>query len=268
MNTAFGFVNTAFDCMKLPCTVVFERVVWIECDNKFGNMTKCILTLAQKYKKMRYLLILLTLFSLSACKNEPTLTARCYVRYLEDENRVQSKIEVRKIGQQEVAALKMAEVRFVSGAMEHRENNIVGHFYQSELLSFPSSAFEFMVSHENKEATIQFDPIRIANFSVKEGAISKSKGFTIVWTGTPLAVNEDITVTITDELGITAQAIVKGPSQSNEKFIPAEMYSGLKPGKATFFLVRTAQPVARTKNIEAKVEMGFYTKSQNVNVVD
>ena len=218
---------------------------------------------------MKKIYLLFAILSIWACNSEPKLKARCYVRFLEEENKLQTKIEVREINQKEIAALKLDEVRFNEGAMEHHENQVVGNYYQSENTSgYPSSGFEFNVKNGKTEAIIQFESSIIKNPTVKEIKISKSKGFTICWEGKPLVKGEDLTITITDTLGVVAQAIVKGATAKTEAVIPNVMYSGLKTGKAVLFLVKTALPLPKTKDIEATTEVGYYTKPQAIEIVD
>ena len=218
---------------------------------------------------MRNLFILLTIISLMACNSEPKWTSRCYVRFLEEENRLQTKVEIRTSGQKEVAALKMDEVRFNEGAMEHRDNNVVGHYYQSEGLSgYPTSGFEVKILQGKEDAVIQFDVPPLKGYAIKEHNISKSNGFTLTWDGKPLSKDETLTVTLTDVEGTVAQAVVNGATAAAEARIPNPMYSGLKSGKGSFFLVKTSLPQTKTKNIQAEAEVGYYTKTVEVEIVD
>ncbi len=218
---------------------------------------------------MKKLVVLFSLASLMACNSESKWTARCYARFLEDDGKLQTKVEIREIGQKEVAALEMDEVRFNEGAMEHHQNNVVGHYYQSENSSgYPSSGFEFKIKNKKDEAVIQFNAAPLKNFSLKENTISKSKGFTVTWEGVALVKGEDLTITITDIEGTVAQAVVKGATAKNEAIIPSAMYSGLKAGKATYFLVKTSLPVAKIKNIQAEAEVGYYTKTVETDIVE
>jgi hypothetical protein len=218
---------------------------------------------------MRNLFVTLTIISLMACNSEPTWTARCYSRFLEEENKLQTKIEIRTVGQEKVAALQMDEVRFNEGAMEHRDNNVIGHYYQADGFSgYPTSGFEFQIQQAKEKAIIQFDVPELKGYALKEGNVSKSKGFTITWQGKPLSKDEMLTVTLSDIDGTTAQAVVNGATAAAEARIPSAMYSGLKPGKGSFFLVKTSLPKTKTKNINAEAEVGYYTKNVDVEIIE
>ena len=118
---------------------------------------------------MKKCYFLLPLLGLLACNKGPEWRARCYARYMEDENKLVTKIEIRTVGQKEVAAMEVDEVRFNDGAMEHRENNVVGHYYQSEVPgNLPSSGFEYRINHQKKHATIRFNISGLQNVVVKE----------------------------------------------------------------------------------------------------
>jgi hypothetical protein len=188
---------------------------------------------------------------------------------MEDENKLLTKIEIREVGQKEVAAIEVDEVRFNDGAMEHRENNVVGNYYQSEVPGdLPSSGFEYRINHQKKNATIRFNIAGLKSIQIKEQQISKKSGFTLTWDGAALGKNEEMTVTLTDVEGTVAQAVVKGSTAKNEAFIPAAMYSGLKPGSGSFFLVKSIFPVTSSENIVSEAEVGYYTKSASVDITE
>jgi hypothetical protein len=218
---------------------------------------------------MRKLFVFLTIISLIACNSEPKWAARCYVRFLEEDNTLQSKIEVRNPGQQEVAALKVDEIRFNDGTMERRDNNVVGHYYQAASYSgYPSAGFEFLIKAAKDKAAIQFNVPPFKGYAARDGNISKTKDFILTWQGQPLTKEETLTVTITDEEGTTAQAVVNGATAAAEARIPSVMYAGLKAGKGSFFLVKTSLPIAKTDNVKADVEVGYYSKNVDIEIVD
>ena len=217
---------------------------------------------------MKKIFVFFTFISLMACNKEPKWSARCYVRFFEEDNKMQSKIEVHDLVEKKAAAIQLDEVRFNEGAMEHRDNNIVGHYYQADNFSgFPKSGFEFQLLNGKEKAIVQFDASPFQGYAIKENAISKSKGFTVTWNGKALGKEETLTITITDVEGTVAQAIVNGATAAAEARIPSQMYAKLKEGKGTFFLVKTSLPTARTKNVNAEAEVGYYTKTADVEIV-
>ncbi len=218
---------------------------------------------------MKKCYFLFPLIGLLACQHSPEWRARCYARYMEDEGKLMTKIEIREVGQKEVAAIELDEVRFNDGAMEHRENNVVGHYYQSEVPGeLPSSGFEYRINHQKEHATIRFNILGLKNIQIKEQQISKTSGFTLTWDGPALGKNEEITVTITDMEGTVAQAVVKGATAKTEAFIPAAMYSGLKPGASSYFLVKTMFPNTENDNISSEAEVGYYSKNYAAEVTE
>jgi hypothetical protein len=114
---------------------------------------------------------------------------------------------------------------------------------------------------------VQFDAIPFQGYAIKETSISKSKGFTLTWNGKALGKEETLTITITDLEGTVAQTVVNGATAAAEARIPSQMYAKLKEGKGTFFLVKTSLPTARTKNVTAETEIGYYTKTVEVEIV-
>jgi hypothetical protein len=216
---------------------------------------------------MKKLVFLLHIIALAACQQQPNLRARCYARFMEEDNMLLTKIEIREIGQAEVAAIKVDEVRFNEGAMERRDNNVVGNYYQAEVMGgIPGSGFEYKIKHQKKQATIQFNVSGLKNYGVKDNYISKSSGFTLKWDGAPLSKNEEITVTLTDFEGTVAQAVVKGATAKNEAFIPAVMFSGLKAGNGSYFLVKSIFPLTQNDNIQSEAEVGYYSKSIAIEI--
>lgn len=217
---------------------------------------------------MRLLSILIVIISIIGCKTEPIYRVKCYARYLEEEHKLQTKVEVRNFKQTEVAAIKVNEVRFNDGTMERRDNQVVGHYYQAERSGYPANGFEYKINNGKENGSVAFKIPAFDKCTLKDLNISKSKGFTITWSGEPLKREEEITVNLVDSLGVTAQAIVKGATAKSEATIPAVMYSGLSLGKASYYLVKTTLPAPTTKNVEAEVELGYYTKTQTVNIVE
>jgi hypothetical protein len=218
---------------------------------------------------MKKIFVLLTFISLMACNQEPKWSARCYVRFFEEDNKMQSKIEVHGLAEKKAAAIQLDEVRFNEGAMEHRDNNVIGHYYQADNFSgFPKSGFEFQLQQGKEKATVQFDTSPFEGYAIKETSISKSKSFALTWNGKALGKEETLTITITDVEGTVAQAVVNGATAAAEARIPSQMYAKLKEGKGTFFLVKTSLPIARTKNINAQAEVGYYTKTMEVEIIE
>jgi hypothetical protein len=218
---------------------------------------------------MRYLLFVCTIICLTACNNEPKWRLKCYARYVEDDSYFETKVEFRAMKQAEVAALEMEDVRFNDGAMQHNNNNVVGHYYRARSTSYPSTFFEYVFTKEKKKNMLQFvPPPAISGMVIKDNSVSKSNGFTLLWTGNSLTKEENLTVTLTDELGITAQVTVNGALPKAEAKIPATMYSGLKPGKVSISVVKTAIPKVIFNNIEADVEVGYYCKTIESTIIE
>lgn len=218
---------------------------------------------------MKKLLIFFLIFGIFACKKESNLRARCYVRFLEEEQKLESKVELRTLTQKEAAAIAVDEVRMNDNLMDNRENLVTGNYYAQERHDgYPTKGFDFLIKKEDIRCNINFDVAPIANCRIEGGKMSKSKGFTVAWDGKNLLKGEDVTITITDKMGITAQAVINGATQKSGAFIPAEMYSGLAQGEATVFLVKTSLPVAKVENIVAEAEVGYYSKPFTVEIID
>lgn len=218
---------------------------------------------------MKKILLFSLIFIFIACKKESNLRARCYIRYLEEEQKLESKLELRTLNQKEAAAIAVDETRLNDLLMDSRENLVTGKYYTQERHdAYPAKGFDFSVKKDASICNINFNASPIANCRVEGGKISKSKGFNVAWNGNNLIKGEDVTITITDNMGITAQAVINGATQKSGAFIPAEMYSGLAKGEATVFLVKTSLPVAKVENIVAEAEVGYYSKSFTVEIID
>lgn len=218
---------------------------------------------------MKNLLFILLLFGAFSCKKETNLRARCYARFLEEEQRLETKIEVRTLDQKESAAIEVDEARFNDNLMDSRENLVTGKYYAQERAdAYPKKSFDFIVKKNGTVCKINFEASPIANCRIEGGKISKTKGFTVAWDGNNLNKGEDVTITVTDNMGITAQAVLNGATQKSSAFIPAEMYSGLSKGEATVFLVKTSLPIAKVENIIADAEVGYYSKTFTVEIID
>lgn len=139
---------------------------------------------------------------------------------------------------------------------------------------FPNAnEFKFVVNHAGySPIEAVFEPEAIKSFSVKEGEISISKGFTINWNGSKIgSQNETMIILITDANGQSASLNRIGETAGSGFSVdPVQLqYYNFAKGQATMYLVRKAiveLPVSSYYKQKAEIE--YYTDELKINIVD
>lgn len=113
-------------------------------------------------------------------------------------------------------------------------------------------------------------PNPITDFSIKEGKMSKSDGFTIEWEGAAANLeNETLVILITDVNGNAMSLNHLGGAAKNEIFIDPVQIKYFASGMSTIYLVRKnkIQP-PREGYIEENIELEYYTQEKEVEIVE
>lgn len=139
---------------------------------------------------------------------------------------------------------------------------------------FPeASEFKFVLNHAGYqpiEATFETNPIK--KFSIKEGELSISKGFTVNWDGPRISSqNETMIIVITDSKRQSASLNRIGETAGSGFSVdPIQLqYYNFAKGPATISLVRKTMvdlPVSSYYKQRAEVE--YYTDDLTINIVD
>ena len=135
------------------------------------------------------------------------------------------------------------------------------------------NAYDFVVNHTGYEpikASLEISPIK--SFSVKEGALSISNGFSVNWDGPRISTqNETMIVVITDSKGQSASLNRIGETASSGFSVaPIQLqYYNFAKGKATISLVRkTVVEFPKTSYYKQKAEIEYYTDELTIDIVD
>ncbi len=113
-------------------------------------------------------------------------------------------------------------------------------------------------------------PNPITDFSIKEGKMSKTDGFTLKWDGTAAnPENETLVILITDVNGGSMSLNHLGNAGKNELFIDPVQLKYFTSGMATIYLVRKNKiNLPREGYIEENIELEYYTKEKKYEIVD
>ena len=153
---------------------------------------------------MKHLLYSFIFLFLAACQSEeptaadsPTIKFDYYLRL--DQGVDVARSDARFIYVDDTAQVALQEVKFEDIAMKGIPvgNGMMQYSYNDKMELKDSYNLNF-TTKEGTKHTYDFPIIKINDFFIKEGKISKSKGFTIVWDGEDTKRNETMVILITD----------------------------------------------------------------------
>jgi hypothetical protein len=207
------------------------------------------------------------MLSICACKQTPKLHTISYIRYLSDE--AQTDVMFSVIDEKDSTKnRKIEDAFFNDGAMERKENKVQGLFYQAIRDGKYPDVFSFHFKDGKKEYAFDCKASKIEALEVKDSLAHKLKGLTLTWKGEPLAKNETLTALLSDSEGEVAEARIQGATTKSEIQIPGAMFSGLKNGKGTIYIVKTHTEVIDNEQLTTNSTIDFYSKVINVNLVE
>jgi hypothetical protein len=131
--------------------------------------------------------------------------------------------------------------------------------------------YEFVLNHANqKPVKVKLTPRPIYEYTVKEGVISKSKGFTLSWKGDPVtASNETMILLITDVNGQSMSLNRIGETGESGMFIDPVQVNYFAPGKATFYIIRkNLIKFPEEGYIKQEAEIEFYSEEMTIDIVE
>jgi hypothetical protein len=215
---------------------------------------------------MKKFLFIALIFNLTlACNHAPKLKLTSFVRYIAPENAIQADVSIFN-EKNPTTAIKVDKLFFNGGAMEKKENKIQGIVYRSERDGKYPTDFSYVFNFEKKDYQATFKASAIKDLVVVDSLAHKKNGIKIRWNGEPLKKDETLTAIISDEEGTSAEAQIQGATQSNEVLIPGAMFSGLKTGKGSVFIVKRRTEFIDNQNLSIESAVEFYSKTVTVDL--
>ena len=217
---------------------------------------------------MKQLLLFIAIINLSlGCKQAAKPHITSYIRYLSED--LQTDVEFRVLDEKDSTRCKKIDDAFFNdGAMERKENKVQGLFYQAIRNGKYPDAFAFRFKDEKKAYSTSIKAAAIDGLSVKDSLAHKLNGMLIAWKGEPLRKDETLTVLVTDSEETVAEAKIQGATTKTETFVPGAMFSGLKNGKGTVYVVKRRAETVHNEELMIDSVVEFYSKSVKVNLVE
>lgn len=221
-------------------------------------------------------LLLFVLISIFSCQSEtknkpdqPTTFGNFYVRYMEAEKRIKATVDFDYgKNQKEATSLKIENgVFFHNANMKERNIQKIGWRYNYELDGEFSDNFKFRFtepSNGKMNYNVKINPIQ--KISIPNG-ISKSKGMTVNWKGTPLAKNESLVFLIKGKKGNPIHFELKGETLNSQIKVPIENLKALDLGKVKIEIVRKQFLKSEESNFVAQCNTEFYALETDATVI-
>lgn len=134
-----------------------------------------------------------------------------------------------------------------------------------------AKSYEVSVKPEGFDAISEtLIPNPITDFTIKEGKMSKSDGFTLSWKGEAAnPENETLVILITDVNGASMSLNHLGNAGKNELFIDPVQIKFFAPGMATIYLVRKNKiNHPRVGYVDENIELEYYTEEKKYEIVN
>lgn len=201
-------------------------------------------------------------------KSKPSTFANFYVRFLQKENQTEATaIFQNGMTQQQAKPLKIKKgVFFHNGNMVERTIPKIGTRYQANYNGSFSETYKFQFQDPLKgkmDHVVEVNPILDFSF---EGEVSKSKGATLTWEGSPLNKNETLVFLISDAKNKSRNFELKGRTNASKITVASKHLSQLELGAAKIYLVRKQSKVEQKPNLVILAETEFYTKEKNISI--
>lgn len=227
-------------------------------------------------KKTHLLLVFISFLFLISCQSEtpksdqkqPTTFANFFVRFLQSENQVKANASFRTGMTQDLSKPIQIEngVFFHNGNMKEKKIPNVGIRYSYDYKGDFSDPYKFRFTDPLQgKMNYEVNVNPILNYSIK-GDVSKSKGLTLTWEGTPLNENESLVFLFTAAKK-NVPFEIKGKTASSTIEVPAEKLKTLEVGAAKVYLVRKQSHLHQEGNFVALSEMEFYTHETDIKIV-
>lgn len=201
-------------------------------------------------------------------KSKPSTFANFYVRFFQTQNQTEATATFQSgMTQQQAQPLKIEKgVFFHNGNMVERTIPKIGPRYQALYDGVFSETYRFQFLDPLKGKTdhiVEMNPISDFSF---EGEISKSKGATLSWKGSPLNENEAIVFLIQDAKNKSRRFELKGKTSASKIDIASKHLSQLELGAAKIYLVRKQSKAEQKPNLVILAETEYYTKEKGISI--
>ncbi len=201
-------------------------------------------------------------------KTKPSTFANFYVRFFQTQGRTEATaIFQNGMTQQQAQSLKIEKgVFFHNGNMVERNIPKIGTRYQAFYDGPFSETYKFQFQDPLKGKTdhiVDMNPISAFSF---EGEISKSKGATLSWSGTPLNENEALVFLIQDAKNKSRSFELKGRTNASKINVASKHLSKLALGSAKIYLVRKQSKAEQKPNLVILAETEFYTNEKEFQI--
>jgi hypothetical protein len=149
------------------------------------------------------------------------------------------------------------------------QNNSMWRFRLDQ--DIKANNYEFVVNQTGQQpikTKLSTKPIR--RYTIKEGVISKSKGFTVTWDGDAVnESNETFVLLITDTNGQSMSLNRVGGTAESGMFIDPVQLDFFAPGKANFYLIRkNLIDFPQEGHVKQSAEIEFYSDEITIDIVE
>lgn len=190
-----------------------------------------------------------------------------YARYLQNDRLFRAEADF-LIGDsiQVAQPTTMPIVRFQGGTMPLKELPERAARYKTERSGNFQSKIQFKYENEQGVEQVndfQLDPVE--SFLFKDD-ISQSKGFTIVWKGSPLQQGEKLLLLFGDKNNKAASTEILGPTQRSESTLEGAFLKDLQTGPGVLLLVRSKEGKITEEKQVINYELSYYSSPQDIRI--
>lgn len=223
----------------------------------------------------KILTFLAFVFILMSCQNnkettvqyDKTLIINYYLRS-DNSDFVTAEVYIRHKNDTILPNIESVTVEGESMLKSAYENNMMWRFRADQ--NIKAKNYELVVKEAGqKPVKVKLAPKPIGKYTIKEGVISKSKGFTLTWQGTPVAKTETFVLLITDVNNQSMSLNRIGETAESGMFIDPVQLSFFAPGKANFYLIRkSSADFPQEGYLRQSAEIEFYSDEITIEIVE
>lgn len=193
-----------------------------------------------------------------------------FVRYLSDESQLKAQASFSEGISPDDSKAKQIEggVAFQNSGMT--EQNLQGKVIRYELVRSGDYTGNFPFNFKDEEGQqreyiLKMSPIE--DFFIK-GAISKSKGMTLVVNGGLIKANEQLVLLFSDEDSRAYSITLSGPAKTIEFSLSPEQTAPLRPGPGQLYLVKRQDNIEENDEISLVSSIEYYTTAIDIEVIE
>jgi len=192
-----------------------------------------------------------------------------YIRYLQSDKQVKAEISFSEMDSiKKIMPKRMDEVLFQGNVLDGKK--ILNQYrYQTTKASAFFENYNFSYRLNGQEIQEQLVSVKaITDFIIKKDKISKRVGTTITFDASPLKVNEEFVVLISDETGKTSTIKIKElPLDFMVKILPDQI-SSLKAGKGMVYVVRKNTIEIDQPSFYLQGQTEYYTSVKELVIIE